>query len=212
MGEGVPIVAACAGFVVVNKPGGILSVPGKGPHRADCVVARVRAMFPGATGPMVVHRLDMETSGLMVVALDAPTQAALSAQFARREVLKHYAALLEGDVPGDAGVVDLPLRPDLDRRPYQVVDPVLGRPGRTRWRVTAREGDRTRVMLSPETGRTHQLRVHAADARGIGRAIIGDVLYGRGDGSERLMLHASVLALRDPASRAAVRFEQEPEF
>ena len=147
---------------MVDKPSGLLSVPGKGEQNQDCVVARVRAMVPEARGPMIVHRLDMETSGLLVVALDEDAQRELSMQFERRDVEKSYVAVLDGIVERDAGVIDLPLRPDIDNRPVQIVDHVHGRPATTRYRVLVREGDRTRVHFEPVTGRTHQLRVHAA--------------------------------------------------
>ena len=218
-------------IAAIDKPSGMLSVPGRGPEKADCAAARVRARFPEATGPLVVHRLDMDTSGVMVFALDAPTQRALSMQFERRETEKRYVALVEGIVERDEGVIEAPLRLDVDRRPFRVVDYEQGQPARTRWRVLARETDRTRVEFEPLTGRTHQLRVHAAAARpaGLGHPIVGDVLYGavgervrtaleRGEapphgealqamtGAARLMLHASRLRLREPASGRWVEF------
>lgn len=198
-------------YAVLEKPAGMLSVPGKGWEKADCVASRARAMFSGATGPIVVHRLDMETSGLIVVALDEESQRYLSWEFERRRVEKAYVALVEGEVRGDAGVIDLPIRADIERRPYQVHDPVHGREAVTRWRVMSREVDRTRVRFEPVTGRTHQIRVHAAHAEGLGRAIVGDVLYGEG-GAERLMLHASELAFRDPESGERVKFVSQVPF
>lgn len=209
---GVPVVARAERYVVVDKPTGMLSVPGKGPAKADCVAARVRAMFPDATGPLIVHRLDMETSGLMVLALDADAQRELSAQFERRLVHKSYTALLEADVPLDGGVVDLPIRLDIHNRPYQIVDHIVGREAVTRWRVLARETDRTRVRMAPVTGRTHQLRVHAA--AGIGHPIVGDVLYGTRppDAPPRLMLHASELSFIDPTTGRRVRFYSPAPF
>lgn len=156
-------------FVVVNKPAGLLSVPGKGEHKQDCVASRVRAMFSrpgmaGATGPVTVHRLDMDTSGLIICALDAETQRQLSGQFERREVEKRYVALVDGIVACESGTIDVPIRPDITNRPYQIVDRSHGRPARTNWKVMAIETDRTRVELIPMTGRTHQLRVHCAYA------------------------------------------------
>lgn len=196
-------------FVVIDKPAWMLSVPGKGEGKQDCAVARVRAMFPKASGPMVVHRLDMETSGLMVVALDAATQRALSMQFEERRVEKAYIALVEGMVGGDEGTIDLPLRADIEHRPVQVVDHQLGRAAVTRWRVLSREVDRTRVRFEPVTGRTHQIRVHAA--AGLRHPIVGDGLYGSG-GAERLMLHAGFLAFVDPGKGRRVEFESGPAF
>lgn len=207
-----PIVHATDRFVVVNKPAGLLSVPGKGPDKQDCVAARVARMFPHATGPMVVHRLDMDTSGLIVVALDADAQRELSRQFEQREVEKAYIALVEGHVASEHGTVDVPMRMDIDRRPYQIIDFVHGSPSLTHWSVLAYETDRTRLRFVPHTGRTHQLRVHAAH---IGHPIIGDPLYGRREHpDQRLMLHAAELAFRDPGSPSTrlVRFVTNPDF
>jgi tRNA pseudouridine32 synthase / 23S rRNA pseudouridine746 synthase len=184
-------------YVVVDKPHGLLSVPGKGEAKQDCVPARVRLRFPNATGPLVIHRLDMETSGLLVLGLDADAQRDLSGQFERRETEKKYIALLRGDLPQDSGEVSLPIRPDIENRPYQIVDHTHGRPSLTRYRVLAREIDRTRVEFTPITGRSHQLRVHAA--LGLNCPIVGDVLYGDGEG-ERLMLHAAELGFREPGT------------
>jgi len=215
----IPIVHTSARCVVVDKPSGLLSVPGIGPEKADCVISRVKAMFPGATGPMMVHRLDMETSGLLVVALDAEAQRDLSLQFERRSVHKRYTAVLRGVVQLDSGEIDLPMRLDVDHRPYQIVDFEQGRPAHTRFRVLERGATRTLVEFEPTTGRTHQLRVHAAysgkpewrqgvrsvarvpenpAARvGLGCPIVGDELYGEREGS-RLMLHAGVLEFDEP--------------
>jgi tRNA pseudouridine32 synthase / 23S rRNA pseudouridine746 synthase len=193
----------------------MLSVPGKGPDKADCAAARVRAQFPPARGPLIVHRLDMETSGLMVFALDEAAQRELSGQFEARRVEKRYTALLGPPAgPGDlltaeAGEISLPIRADIDNRPVQVVDPVHGRESITRWRMLAREIDRIRVAFEPLTGRTHQLRVHAA--AGLERPILGDALYG-GEPAERLMLHASYLSFLDPATGGRVEFRSPAPF
>ena len=160
------------------------------------VLARLRARYPDATGPLLAHRLDLDTSGLLVAARDEATHAALQRQFARREVDKRYIAWLDGDVAGEAGTIDLPIRVDLDDRPRQIADPVHGKPAVTAWRVLARAGGRTRVALYPHTGRAHQLRVHAAHASGLGAPVVGDRLYGRPGG--RLMLHAEALAFVHP--------------
>lgn len=209
------VVEASNQWVVVDKPAGLLSVPGIGEEKKDCVVARVRAMFPAATGPMMVHRLDMDTSGLMVVALTPGAQRALSGQFERRETHKRYVALLDGIVAhADEGEVDAPLRLDVSRRPFQVYDWLHGREAVTRWRVLSFEVDRTRVALWPLTGRTHQLRVHAAllPPIGIGRAIVGDPLYGRRLSGERLMLHAGELGFSDPGGGGGVLFRSAVPF
>lgn len=210
----IPIVHAAARYVVVNKPPGLLSVPGKGPEKADCVPARVRAMFPGATGPLVVHRLDMETSGLIVLGLDPDAQRELSWQFESRDVEKRYIALLprwgrDGTELAEEGALDLPMRADLENRPVQVVDHVQGRPALTRWRVIGREVDRLRVAFQPVTGRSHQIRVHCA--AGLSRPIIGDALYG-GEPAPRLMLHAERLSFREPGTPTRVEFESRAPF
>lgn len=232
------IIHQADGYVVIDKPSGLLSVPGIGEAKKHCATSWVRENIPGARGPLIVHRLDMDTSGLMVVALDEDTQRTLSAAFEERRVAKRYVALVEGVIAHDTGEIDLPLRLDVDFRPFQIVDFEQGRPSHTRFRVLARETDRTRVEFEPLTGRTHQLRVHAAfsgdpwwPAReappprrarsmanppppprvGLGAPIIGDVLYGNVE-AERLMLHASLLEFEEPGSRRRVRFESRPGF
>lgn len=220
------IVHATDAWVVVDKPPGLLSVPGKGPEKADCVPARVSAMFPRATGPLVVHRLDMDTSGLLVVGLTPESQRALSRQFEDRVVRKAYVALVDGVVEGaESGTIDLPMRLDPHHRPWQVIDYVHGRAAVTHWRIMAIEHRQTRLRLEPQTGRSHQLRVHCATSAalgGLGHAIVGDVLYGTGyrDAqavgrlipAPRLMLHASELEFSDPDSGESVRFESAPGF
>lgn len=230
---------AAPSWVVVNKPAGMLSVPGKGPEKADCVAARVRALYPDSTGPLIVHRLDMDTSGLLVLGLTPDAQRELSRQFEHRETSKRYVALVEGRVEQEEGEIDLPMRLDPDNRPYQVIDWSHGRGAQTRYRVTAYETDRTRLELTPITGRSHQLRVHCAAARsvgGLGRPIIGDVLYWRGVGvagareqtgairligaesatahapEGRLMLHAQMLGFRCPETAERVEVESGAEF
>jgi len=213
--DAVRVVALGRDWVVVDKPAGMLSVPGRGPDRADCVAARVGAMFPRATGPLTVHRLDMETSGLMVFALTRPAHAKLSRQFMHRKTGKTYIALLEGEVEGDEGRVELPLTVDWPNRPRQKVCHDTGKPSLTLWRVLDRSSGRTRVELRPETGRTHQLRLHAATPRaqgGIGAPIAGDPLYGSGAGAPRLMLHANHLAFWKPDSDEWLKFWSEPPF
>lgn len=206
------IIHATDRYVVVNKPPGLLSVPGKGEANKDCIAARVATAFPTASGPLIVHRLDMDTSGLIVLGLDPEAQRDLSGQFERREVDKAYLALVEGIMPADSGVIDVPMRPDIDNRPYQIIDHVHGRPSLTHWAVLALETDRTRIRMVPHTGRTHQLRVHAAH---VGHPIIGDVLYGSEPDDRRvnrLMLHAAELSFREPGSGAPVRFESRAPF
>ncbi len=206
----IAIMHAAERYVVVDKPSGLLSVPGKGEGKRDCAVARVRAMFPSATGPLVVHRLDMETSGLLVFGLDAGAQRDLSRQFEGRAVEKSYLALVDGLVEGESGRIELPLRCDLNRRPIQIVDHERGREAVTLWRVLGRDVDRTLVEFRPLTGRSHQLRVHAA--AGLGAPILGDPLYGRADSAPRLMLHAAGLSFREPGGGRRVEFESPASF
>jgi tRNA pseudouridine32 synthase/23S rRNA pseudouridine746 synthase len=197
-------------LVAVDKPCGMLSVPGRHARLRDSVATRLRARWPDATGPMIVHRLDLDTSGLLLAAKDPDTHAALQQRFARREVDKRYIGWLDGVVARDAGVIDLALRVDLDDRPRQIHDPIHGKPARTEFRVTDRTADRTRVALHPRTGRTHQLRVHAAHADGLGAAIVGDRLYGRA--GERLLLHAEALGFVHPHTGARVDLVVDAPF
>jgi len=194
-------------LVVVDKPCGLLSVPGRDAGLHDSVVTRLRARWPGATA---VHRLDLDASGLLVVAKDPATHAALQAAFARREVDKRYVAWLDGCVAGDRGTIALALRVDLDDRPRQLVDPVHGKPAITDWQVIERSAGRTRVHLVPRTGRSHQLRVHAAHPLGLGAPILGDRLYGRA--AARLALHAEALAFRHPHTERRIALERPAPF
>jgi tRNA pseudouridine32 synthase/23S rRNA pseudouridine746 synthase len=189
-------------IVVVDKPVGLLSVPGRGGALRDSVLSRLRDRYPDATGPIVVHRLDLDTSGVLLAAKDAATHKELQRLFAVREVEKRYVAILDGELAQDSGIIDLPLRVDLDDRPRQIVDPVHGKAAVTEWRVTGREPGRTRVAMWPKTGRAHQLRVHSLV--GLGVPIVGDRLYGRPDA--RLLLHAEELAFVHPhrAERIAI--------
>jgi tRNA pseudouridine32 synthase/23S rRNA pseudouridine746 synthase len=196
-------------LAVVVKPAGLLSVPGRG-ELIDSVQTRLRARYPTATGPLVVHRLDLDTSGLLLVAKDRSTYAALQRQFAERAIDKRYVAWLDGEVRGEGGTIDLPLRVDLEDRPRQIVDEIHGKPAVTTWRVVERVGARTRVALWPKTGRAHQLRVHAAHPRGIGVPVVGDRLYGRPD--VRLMLHAEALAFVHPHTQVRLAWHSPAPF
>lgn len=201
-------------LLVVNKPSGMLSVPGRGATMQDCVMTRLRARYPESTGQMVVHRLDLDTSGLLLAARDPATASALQRLFSLREVDKHYVAWLDGTVRGEHGFVRLPLRMDVEDRPRNIHDPVHGKPAETEWRVLSREPGRTRVQFLPHTGRTHQLRVHAAHPEGLDAPIVGDRLYGRtapGEG-ERLMLHAERLAFVHPITGKRVDITQPAPF
>ncbi len=186
-------------LVVVDKPAGLLSVPGIGPEKADCLVARLQAAAPGAR---IVHRLDFDTSGVIVLALDADTHRELSRQFQDREVRKRYVAVVEGQVAGESGEIDLPLRKEALGSARQIVHATEGKPSVTRWKVVDRLDDppRTRLSLEPLTGRSHQLRVHSL---ALGHPILGDPLYGTPESqaaAPRLMLHAEWLEFTHPAT------------
>ena len=199
-------------FVVVNKPSGLLSVPGRGPEKSDCVSNRVRARYPGCIEQPAVHRLDMDTSGLMVVAREVAAHRNLSIQFHQRRTRKRYVALLEGELRGEHGVLELPFRLDVDNRPMQIYDPVHGKMGITRWEKLSVESGHTRVLFEPLTGRTHQLRVHSAHIRGLGIPIVGDPLYGHGTGPAQLKLHARDLAFFHPVTGEELAFHSPVPF
>ncbi|MCU0617813.1 MAG: RluA family pseudouridine synthase, partial [Gemmatimonadaceae bacterium] len=201
-------------LLVVNKPSGLLTVPGRSAALQDCAVARLRARYPEASGPLVVHRLDMDTSGLLLVAKDLTTAKALQRDFALRAIQKHYVAWLDGEVVGDHGHITLALRPDLDDRPRNIHDPVHGRPAHTEWQVVRRDGARTLVRFTPHTGRSHQLRVHAAHPLGLDAPIVGDRLYAHTppDDDERLLLHAERLEFRHPVTGDPVIVEAPAPF
>ena len=197
-----------AEILVVNKPAGLLSVPGKGAHLADCLIARLQAVFPQV---LLVHRLDRDTSGVMVFALTPHAQRHLGLQFEKRQARKTYLARLAGQLAPKTGTVDLPLIVDWERRPRQMVDHQNGRAAVTDWRVLRHEGDTTRVRLSPKTGRSHQLRVHML---ALGHPILGDPLYAEGTARDhpRLMLHSEERKIRHPDGGAALRFRAAAEF
>ena len=193
---------------VVNKPAGMLSVPGK--SDIDSVYGRVRRMYPEATGPMVVHRLDMATSGLMLVAKTKDVHQNLQAQFKNRTVCKRYVAWLDGIVEKKEGHIELPLRPDPEDRPRQVFDAVHGKPAVTDYTVLHYDSGRTFISFIPKTGRTHQLRVHSAHPLGLNAPIVGDELYGRK--ADRLYLHAEYLGFIHPVSGVYMEIEKESGF
>jgi tRNA pseudouridine32 synthase / 23S rRNA pseudouridine746 synthase len=199
-------------LIVVDKPTGLLSVPGRGADKEDCLSRRVQAEFPDA---MIVHRLDMGTSGIMVMARGAKAQRELSILFQERRVCKRYQALVDGHWMADAvGQIDLPIGADWPNRPRQRVDRAMGRPSVTRYRVldfgTAHA--MSRIELEPVTGRSHQLRVHM---EAMGHPIVGDDFYGTPASfarADRLMLHACQIELRDPETGATLRFDCPPPF
>ncbi len=206
-------------LLVLNKPAGLLSVPGRGEDKQDCLSARVQQSWPDA---LVVHRLDMATSGLMLMARGLAVQRALSKQFENREVFKRYLAVVDGQLPptaqseanGDWNLIDLPIIVDWPRRPLRVIDKLAGKPSQTRWRSLRFDASTqsTRVELEPLTGRSHQLRVHL---QALGHPILGDALYAPPAvqaRSPRLLLHACALAIRHPATGQLMRFDSPPEF
>jgi tRNA pseudouridine32 synthase/23S rRNA pseudouridine746 synthase len=198
-------------LVVVDKPAGLLAVPGRGTDKADCMAARTAALYPDAR---VVHRLDMATSGLMLFGRGAAMQRALSVAFARREVGKRYVGVVAGIVAGAEGTIDAPLGADWPNRPRQQVDRERGKPSLTRWRRIAVDDERgqTRLALEPVTGRSHQLRVHLAS---IGHPIVGDALYAPAAvaaAAPRLLLHAERLELLHPVSGRPLAFVSEAPF
>ena len=181
-------------LAALDKPAGMLSVPGTNPD-APSVLSWARERYPQARGPIVVHRLDMDTSGILLLAKDPQTFNEMQQLFEQRNIQKTYVALLDGHVAADKGVVELPLRPNIDDRPRQMASPD-GKPAVTRYQVLGREGGHTRVAFYPETGRTHQLRVHAAHPRGLNAPIVGDNLYGKR--ADRLYLHAESVGFTHP--------------
>jgi len=199
-------------FVVVEKPSGFLSVPGRGPDKQDCVVSRVKMCFTNCIDQPAVHRLDMQTSGLMVLALTRESHRRLSCQFEQRLVKKRYIALLDSVVEQPSGEIRLPFRLDPDNRPYQIYDPLQGKIGITRWKKLSVEKGKTRIEFTPLTGRTHQLRLHAAHPLGLGCPIIGDSLYGYGHEGDTMLLHASYLAFRHPVTGESLEFKSEENF
>ncbi|WP_017316586.1 RluA family pseudouridine synthase [Mastigocladopsis repens] len=198
-------------LIAVNKPPWLLSVPGRYRYAFDSVLSRLRHLLPDGMA-LAVHRLDQETSGILLLARDQQTHRQLSQQFQQRQVHKVYEAILSGFVTTDRGVIELPLWGDPQNRPYQKVDWQRGKPSLTHFQVMAREGDCTRVELMPLTGRTHQLRVHAADARGLGIPILGDRLYGCRAGASRLHLHARELCFEHPQSGQTLHLRAKTPF
>jgi tRNA pseudouridine32 synthase/23S rRNA pseudouridine746 synthase len=193
-------------FIAVDKPTGLLSVPGRGPDKQDCCYSRVLEQFPEA---LMVHRLDMDTSGLILFARSLEVQRALSLQFERREIQKTYVALIEGLLEQDEGMVDYPMRKDMEQRlpPKHIVDCVRGKKAVTEWKVLERLARTTRVALFPKTGRSHQLRVHM---QSIGHPIVGDNIYGVA--GERLMLHAQSVELPHPVTAEPLHLECPAPF
>ena len=202
-------------LLVLAKPAGLLCVPGRGPDKQDCLSARAQQQWPGA---LIVHRLDMATSGLVLMARTPEVQRALSQAFAERTIEKRYQAIVQGcmapPTDGGWGDIELPIAADWERRPLRIIDTSQGKPSHTRWRVLATDtaAHTTRLELAPITGRTHQLRVHLA---AVGHAILGDALYADAATqarAPRLLLHATRLALEHPVSGKWVQFALPTNF
>jgi tRNA pseudouridine32 synthase/23S rRNA pseudouridine746 synthase len=195
-------------ILIVNKPSGLLSVPGKGPHLADCLIARVQVAFPQA---LLIHRLDRDTSGVMVFALTRHAQRHIGLQFEKRMTKKTYVARVWGMLDPKKGTVDLPLIVDWENRPLQKVCHETGKSAQTDWRVLRSDARESRVRLMPKTGRSHQLRVHMLS---LGHPILGDPFYAQGEAQEyeRLMLHSEELRLRHPDGGEGVKFRAKAPF
>jgi len=224
LGKTLDIVYQDDDIVVVNKPSEFLSVPGK--NIEDSVYLRIKQQFPQATGSLIVHRLDMSTSGLMVLALTKRAQKNLQQQFINRTIKKRYVAVLEGDIKEmlaleeEQGEINLPLRGDLEDRPRQLVCFEYGKQARTQWKIIDIIDGKTKLYLQPITGRTHQLRMHCAHPKGLNMPILGDDLYGHGSvdshssghNTQRLYLHAQRLTLHHPVTKNMMTFEVEADF
>lgn len=196
-------------LLLVNKPSGLLSVPGKSIMHRDCLETRLRALYPET---LLVHRLDMDTSGLMIFARNKAAQRHLGLQFEKRQIHKTYVALVDGIIQDDEGMIDLPLTVDWPNRPLQKVDHQTGKPALTYWLVSHREQNYTRVILQPKTGRSHQLRVHM---KALGHTILGDRFYGNAriiKAMNRMALHAECLKLYHPTTNEQISFQAKTPF
>ncbi|MFT6902281.1 MAG: tRNA pseudouridine32 synthase/23S rRNA pseudouridine746 synthase [Colwellia sp.] len=208
LGKDLAIVYQDADMLVVNKPAEFLSVPGR--NIEDSVYSRIKSQFPQASGPIIVHRLDMSTSGLLIIALNKVAHKALQKQFIERSIEKRYVALVNGNVVAESGIIDLPLTLDFDDKPRQMVCYQHGKHALTTWRVLERKNNTTRLHLFPKTGRTHQLRVHCAHKMGLNMPIVGDDHYGLK--ANRLHLHAEYLSFCHPTNETKLEFEVAADF
>lgn len=206
--QDLPIVYEDEHLVIVNKPHEFLSVPGI--YIQDSVYTRIKQRYPKSDSPFIVHRLDMATSGILIIAKTKKAHKAIQKQFLDQSIQKRYVALLQGDVPQKKGSIDLPLRLDIEDRPRQMVCYTHGKNALTHYQVIDKKGPYTKVYFYPVTGRTHQLRMHAAHALGLNAAIVGDDLYGQP--SQRLYLHAQKITFIHPHSKQTVSFEVEEDF
>ncbi|MFT6195175.1 MAG: tRNA pseudouridine32 synthase/23S rRNA pseudouridine746 synthase [Cognaticolwellia sp.] len=208
LGKELAIVYQDTDMLVVNKPAEFLSVPGR--NIEDSVYSRIKSQFPQASGPIIVHRLDMSTSGLLIIALNKVAHKALQKQFIERTIEKRYVALVHGNIAAESGSIDLPLTLDFDDKPRQMVCYQHGKHALTTWRVLERKNNTTRLHLFPKTGRTHQLRVHCAHKMGLNMPIVGDDHYGLK--ANRLHLHAEYLSFCHPINETKLEFEVAADF
>jgi tRNA pseudouridine32 synthase/23S rRNA pseudouridine746 synthase len=208
LGKELAIVYQDTDILVVNKPAEFLSVPGR--NIEDSVYSRIKSQFPQASGPIIVHRLDMSTSGLLIIALNKVAHKALQKQFIERTIEKRYVALVNGNIVAESGSIDLPLTLDFDDKPRQMVCYLHGKHALTTWRVLERKNNITRLHLFPKTGRTHQLRVHCAHEMGLNMPIVGDDHYGLK--ANRLHLHAEYLSFCHPINETKLEFEVAADF
>ncbi len=208
IGKELEIIFEDEDVIVVHKPAEFLSVPGI--HIQDSVYTRIKQQYPTISGPIIVHRLDMSTSGLVVLAKNKKAHKDLQSQFINRTVSKKYVALLDGNLKENSGTISLPLRVDLDDRPRQLVCFEHGKKAETKWEVIERKDNKTRIHLFPITGRTHQLRVHTSHSLGLNIPIIGDDLYGKK--ANRLHLHAAFLEFTHPTTKEKMAFHKKAEF
>ncbi len=207
--EEIRIIHADEHLLLVRKPHLLLSIPGRHPLNRDSLISRLQQRYPSAS---IVHRLDLDTSGIMIIPLDKPTHADISRQFQRREVEKAYDAVVWGEVEQDSGEVELPIRCDWEHRPLQMIDHERGKYALTRYEVIARLGDRTRLRLKPVTGRSHQLRIHM---RELGHPILGCDMYAHDAAlamADRLLLHAAHIGFRHPATGEWISGESPADF
>ncbi|WP_250656676.1 pseudouridine synthase [Alkalimarinus coralli] len=205
----IPIIYQDDDVIVAVKPNGLLSVPGRAPENKDCLISRIQQTRPEA---LIVHRLDCETSGLVVLACNKESHRELSRQFHDRETRKRYVAVVDGVLSEDEGEINLPLIADWPNRPRQMVDFERGKPSQTHYKVLSRSADTTRVELTPITGRSHQLRVHMLS---LGHAILGDKLYGADHiiaKSPRMLLHALELGFKHPTTEEFRVYQYPAEF
>ncbi|WP_333780804.1 RluA family pseudouridine synthase [Tenacibaculum pacificus] len=208
IGKEIEIIFEDNELIVVYKPEDFLSVPGI--HIKDSVYTRIKQQIKNISGPIIVHRLDMATSGLLVLAKNKESHKFLQSQFINRTIEKRYTALLDGIVTKNKGTITLPLRVDLDDRPRQLVCYEYGKPTKTNWEVIERKEGKTKIYFYPISGRTHQLRVHASHSLGLNTPIVGDDLYGKK--SKRLHLHSDTLVFLHPITKKKMYFNKKSEF